>query len=444
MGDADRVFTVASDEALVGLIRQAKRRLVIICPALTDAVAESLITRLPDLGALLITVILDADPEVYRLGFGSEKALDKIRAAGDPSFLDLRMQSGVRIGVVVSDDVTMVFAPVAQLIEAGSKSPTKPNAIVLGGGVTDRLADAAGAGLADNRTARAAPQEIGEAPLTPAAVAHLKDDLKQNPPQQFDVARSLRVFTSKVQYVELEVSNYRFSSRQVRLPQELLDVADDELRSRVSGRIAMPEGGLGIFEIEVETASGAKKTTVDERWLTKQRKRIEDKYTFLVPRYGRVIMHTLREEFDAEIKRFNITLDRYRNAVIAKVSSLKADLVTQIVQEYLPRWIRQPHANYIRYGWTPTAEVLEAELRRTAECIVNEAFDYDLPIVRAVYKSVAPENVRDPQFLDPLKTGMRKQGVPEPIIASLFASGDAAPGTFTLVDGRSSGVGTGA
>jgi hypothetical protein len=147
-----------------------------------------------------------------------------------------RVQNGVRIGVVISDDITMIFSAIPLLIEAGSTSVEKPNAVILSGVATDRLADAAGAGSAEF----AETQEIGTQALTPAAVKAVKQDLKANPPQPFDIARALRVFSSKVQYVELEVTNYRFSSRQIQLSPQLLDVTDDLLKKKMSSRIRVP------------------------------------------------------------------------------------------------------------------------------------------------------------------------------------------------------------
>jgi hypothetical protein len=62
--DDGRTFAVASDEALVRLIARARRRLVVIAPALTKAVADALALRFDDLGQLDVTVILDSDPEL--------------------------------------------------------------------------------------------------------------------------------------------------------------------------------------------------------------------------------------------------------------------------------------------------------------------------------------------------------------------------------------------
>ena len=80
MAAEGRTFVVASDEALIELILGARNRLVVVAPALTQAVADALSGRLRDLNDR-VTIILDSDPEVYRLGFGDQVALDKIREA---------------------------------------------------------------------------------------------------------------------------------------------------------------------------------------------------------------------------------------------------------------------------------------------------------------------------------------------------------------------------
>ena len=137
----------------------AKQRLVVIAPALPLSVAEALAAWFDDLDQLDIRVIVDADAEVYRLGFGEREALNVIRDAATRNLLDLREQSGERIGVVIADENTMVFAPVSKNIEAGSNSAEQPNAIMLKGASTDDLARAAGA----DRSTKVAAGEIGNA-----------------------------------------------------------------------------------------------------------------------------------------------------------------------------------------------------------------------------------------------------------------------------------------
>jgi hypothetical protein len=244
MTDHSRIFAVASDEVLVHLIASARARLVVIAPALMKPVAAALSRRLDDLGQLSVTVILDADPQVYRLGFGDELALDAIRAASAKNLFDLREQPGIRIGVVISDATTLVYSPVSKNIEAGSMTIDKPNAIVLTGGAGDRIASAAGADTSEN----ALKPEVGNTALSADKVSEMQSNLKANPPRPFDITRKMNIFTSRVQYVEFSVSSYQLTTRQIPLPQELVDVADDDLKNRITSRIRAPFDGIGKLE----------------------------------------------------------------------------------------------------------------------------------------------------------------------------------------------------
>lgn len=143
--DEDRTFSVATDTAVIAPIASAERRLVIIAPPLSRAVADALAARFDDLERVDIRVIVDAGAEVYRLGFGEREALEVVRDAASRNLLDLRVQPGVRTGVIISDDDTMVFAPVSKNIEAGSDTVEKPNAIILRGTSANSIARAAGA-----------------------------------------------------------------------------------------------------------------------------------------------------------------------------------------------------------------------------------------------------------------------------------------------------------
>jgi hypothetical protein len=70
--DPARTFAVASDEVLVGLIARARNRVVVIAPALTQALADALSRRFNDLGRLDITVNEHTSENGYRLECGVE------------------------------------------------------------------------------------------------------------------------------------------------------------------------------------------------------------------------------------------------------------------------------------------------------------------------------------------------------------------------------------
>ena len=216
MQDDERTFTVATDTALISMIAGAKRRLVVIAPAFSRAVADALAARFEDLESLDIRVIVDADAEVYRLGFGEREALEVIRDAASRNLLDLREQPGIRIGAIVSDEDTMVFAPISQNIEAGSETAEKPNAVVLHGASAESLARSAGAGRAEDSPIG----EIGNEALEPDRVEAMQEDLERNPPAKFDIARRLQVFSSRIVYVEFEIKGFAIGKKTVPLPDD--------------------------------------------------------------------------------------------------------------------------------------------------------------------------------------------------------------------------------
>ncbi|MHA6346570.1 hypothetical protein [Roseivivax sp. CAU 1761] len=201
-----RTFTSATDESVIEMIRTASSRLAVIAPGVTTPVAKAIAERMADLPSLSLTVVLDADPEVCRTGYGDTEALSIIRHASKESMFDLREQPGVRIGVIISDERTMVYAPVSRNVEAGSTSAERPNAIVLGGPATETLAVASGttpppeAHQPNTETDQQADQEIGHEALRPTRVEEMEADLKANPPRPFDLTRRLTVFVSEVQF----------------------------------------------------------------------------------------------------------------------------------------------------------------------------------------------------------------------------------------------------
>ncbi len=82
-----------SDQDLMALI-STRRRLVLISPGLSSNVARVLSEKWAELGANAVQIVLDADPEVCRLGLGE---LDAVKILGDTARqigAELRHQAG--------------------------------------------------------------------------------------------------------------------------------------------------------------------------------------------------------------------------------------------------------------------------------------------------------------------------------------------------------------
>ena len=154
-----RLFTIASDESLCRQIASARERLTIVSPGLSRKVAAALASRIAeDGGPRELAVVVDVDPEVCRLGYGDIEAVDILRSALGTRGLPLQIQKGIRIGIVVADQEALVYTPTPRLIEAGSTSEDKPNAIRIAGEAAADIARACGVG---EEEAPVLPQEVG-------------------------------------------------------------------------------------------------------------------------------------------------------------------------------------------------------------------------------------------------------------------------------------------
>jgi hypothetical protein len=255
----------------------------------------------------------------------------------------------------------------------------------------------------------------------------MQANLQANPPKPFDITRKLNVFTSKVQYVEFSASNYRLTMRQIALPPELVNKTDDDLKKRISSRIRAPFDGVGKLDVIIEQDGKSESLKIDDEWLSNERKRIEDKYTYQFNKFGRVILYLDRDAFSKAVERFRLIVEKYQAALREKLVTSQADFEKRIVDEFFPRWERNPPEYFARWGSEPTPEKIRAELQRRAKEVFKEAVKFDVPVVKILYKNVAPENIRDRAFLDGLKSIMLKNWVPRDIIDSLFESGQAAP-----------------
>lgn len=413
-----RTFTTSTDDNLIALITGARTRLAVIAPGLTTPVAKALAARMTDLPSLSLTVVLDADAEVYRMGYGDAEALEIIREASSNEMFDLREQPGVRIGVVIADDHTMVFSPVSRMIEAGSVTEDKPNAIMLDGGATEKLA--AAAGVVEGET------EVGITGMEPTRVAQMTADLKINPPQPFDLTRKLTVFTAAAEFVELKVSNYQLSKRRVTLPEEFVGVDDATLRERISGQIRAPLDGIGAQAISIEIDGHKEELLVDEAFIEKERREIEGTFTYVLPKKGRLILKRDRADFDRQIVRFEQIVTKFRDALKASIDKAREGFQNQMLSEFAGKWKVNPPSFLKRRSGGDDPDRIKGEILSRADVLFSSIVNFAAPEVIVNYKGIVIEDIRDPEFRSTLRAAMEKAGVDQSTLDRLFETGDAA------------------
>jgi len=446
---APTTFTVVNDETLSAAISATTETLVYVAPGITKPIVEALESRLDSQPHLLCTLILDLDPEVYRLGYGTEEGLLALQALAARQQIELRQQEGLRIGLLITDGQTLLYSPTPLLIEAGSVSANKPNAVVLSarGDSTAALMRACAANGASNDTTPL-PQhaEIGQAPATPQKVDESVQALKSLPPKKFDVARIERVFESKIQFVELEVTGYRLSTKKVSIPNDLLVGEDSALKEKLKNSFTVLQGDQ-LLKVEIpdfdkdlnplnDETGQPKKVVWSELELEKQRKALYEDFLINVPRFGQVIMRSRRNDFDARLARLKKQIEAFKSAVEERLGEAVLDSIGELAKTLLPRIRENRPARYSKLmsennpSDQDLLSIIEYDLER-AFGGVSELFN---PELRCIYKDVTYESIQDKNFKQLLSDAMRKAGG-EAVVRQLFREFDAAPEATDRLEG---------
>jgi uncharacterized repeat protein (TIGR03803 family) len=209
MTNSSQPYAIVSlpDIELEAQIRCARRRLVVIAPGLSESVARAIVDQWPTLGPNAVQVVLDPDPEVCRLGLGDLAALKMLHDTAERIGGRIHQQQGLRVGVVVTDETTTVYSPTPRLIEAGGKPGERQNALRFD---TPILSPESTATDSELRSI-----DLHTKPMTHADVQKTTQDLDANPPVKFDLARKVRVFNARFEFVEFELHEqvlYNFCS----------------------------------------------------------------------------------------------------------------------------------------------------------------------------------------------------------------------------------------
>ncbi|CAI06260.1 hypothetical protein ebA265 [Aromatoleum aromaticum EbN1] len=439
MTNAASTFTVVNDEVLCSAIAGTSSTLVYVAPGITKPVVEALAASLDSQPNLVATVIVDLDPEVYRLGYGTEEGLRALQALVSRQHLELRQQEGLRIGLLITDGQTMLYSPTPLLIEAGSTSSNKPNAVVIRAG-SDSTAALMQACAVPGHENEATPNlaEVGRTAATPVAVDASLKALKEIPPKRFDVARIERVFESKIQFVELELTGYRLSTKKVTIPNDLLVGEDAALKERLKNSFTLLQGEQMLkieipdFDANLEQVTGEdgkpKTVTWSEAELEKQRKALYDDFLINVPRFGQVIMRNRRPDFDARLMRLRKQIEAFKSAVEQTIGESISNAIADLAKTLSPRVKEKLPARYAKFLTTndPTDEDLLCLITNDLDRTFGGIKGLFNPELRCVFKDVTYESIQDKNFRNQLSEAMRKEGG-EHLARQLFSEHDAAP-----------------
>jgi hypothetical protein len=427
---SSRTFTNADDGQLIELIRTAGHCLILAAPGVSEAVADALDELIsgphrPE----RLAIILDIDPEVCRLGYGTLTGLKKVRNALEAQHLRLQQQTGLRLGLVLTQSRTLFYSPTPLLIEAGSTVANKPSGILVETATVPGVKAACGLGDTPNPELA---QEVGLDFLSNAELTKVEMDLAENPPKEFDVARIERVFNYQLQFVEFKVTDYRLSSKNVHLQPEWLGLDDKDLTRRITNQFKLFDRGdvieVAVPRLDDEGAiargpDGRRlREMVGEKDLDRMAKQLRD-YLVPVSDYGHVIAKKRKAGFEQDVAVFRKMVRFYGRNVRRDLRRKLQDIKKRLLDELTPGLVKKSPRIWLRstLDGKLSAEQVRERLGKALDSVfvgVGDGFD---PKVLVVYKDVTYSTIHDPDFKAKLD---RFYG--EDAVAELFDEHDAA------------------
>jgi hypothetical protein len=392
MTGREQVFLAVDDGRLAAAIRAARKRIVFAAPGLGKLAGHALAEAISRLSGQM-TIILDADAEACRIGYGDPEALQALHDAASRQQMALRRQPGLRIGILIADDTVLIWSPIARSVES-ERREEQPNGLVLEGPATDICSTAMGA---DGTSTLPNDADIGREPLTLNALKDAVADLERNPPAPFDLARRTRVFSSRFQFVEFELRGAQWTERKINLssvllnadlPETLRDILDTQIRPyqeqvELSFEVPYLMRGRRMFDEDGERINVmATQSQVLKYW-----QEIRDHYLRHLPGFGWLIRKDQLQKFRDAAEVFEETLRIWVKAFREHVRGREGRLVNDIVTAVYARIERAPERE--KLGKLDLEAKVKAGLARMR---VIE------PQVRIVLKNVAWESTRDAEF----------------------------------------------
>jgi len=296
-------FTIINSTILAELIKTSEDRLIIVSPGITNDVAIAIAQKANENKIKSIEVIIDSDPDAIRYGYGQIEAIKTLQNLN----IKLRTQPGIRIGIIITDLVSLIFTPTPQNLEEEVKSLSAPNAIYLEKKQVEELLDS----IITERAAKSdsGEVEIGQKEIKREEVKNIENELIERPPIKPDLERRMRVISSVFQFVDTEFKGARIFNNSFSLTGRDLGIKDTELASRISARYQL----FNNEQISVLKNQFDLETVLN---------RIKDAYLKKIPNYGSVLHYKNTKEFTQAVEFFQEEIKRTKQNIETTFSEM--------------------------------------------------------------------------------------------------------------------------
>jgi hypothetical protein len=393
------LFSVLDSAAIALFIHTAQHSVCYAGPGIQLQPAKAIVEVAQRLGPEMMTVCIDCDERVMRMGYGDIEALECLRDGP----IVVRNASGLRTALVIVDDQGFIFTPTALYIEAEPHGEAAPNAMRLSQQqVAEALARLSPAAKAiaqtqattheeQNRIA-ALPVEVATAPITEAQFAKVEASLKEAPPVKFDVARQVRVFEPYLQYIELSLTGVAIQRYRLAIPPNIQKLGSS---SELEGRLRT------TFDLIEKGGKLSSKALEDE--LNEIRKNFTPS---LGKDHGRVMLKAAKPHLEKRLGEFRKKLEAHQKTVEKELQKHLDESRKQVVNYYEPIVMRNPSDALL--GQLLHNHLSEDDVPRWLDTMLKRKFPPAEKLIQKMqlvvrYKDVTFETLNHPDFLESVK-----------------------------------------
>jgi hypothetical protein len=370
------------DEQIIAAVRSVTRRLLIMAPGLSESVALAVSEKWKTLGAPSVNVIVDVDPEVCRLGYGDLKALQLLESVARVLGTTIHHQPGIRIGLVVADETTLIYAPTPLVVESRSLVPTHPNGIRLSS-VPAEVAKEVGLD-SEQKT----EQIIGTQPVCTEDVNAAVSDLAENPPRKFDLMQKVHVFNAAFEFVEFKLEGCSIARKTVRLPSEFVGLGRDPKTQK------MLRSTFRLIDEDSGSLSGGK--------VIKLKEFVSKKFLVNLPNYGNVVLRTNKADFEKAVSTLRRYVARFQKRIERDLQRAIDNNRKTLVEALTPAVANNlPPQSLKHIGRNPDRDTVKSWLDVEMRNLFGDAKSYLSRMeVSLLFKGVTYESLSDANFIE--------------------------------------------
>ena len=390
-------FQHINSEVLCEIIAQTKKSLCYAAPGIQKIPAAEIVTLSENIGPELISVFLDIDENILRMGYGTLEAINLLRDHG----ITIQHISGLRNGLIVSDDIGFSYTPTALFLEKEQTEVPILNAMRL---MPDQIKEAmARLSPASKAIALAQAQtdeeirhiqelvtEIQPEKLNIQQLKEIQENLRSAPPIKFDIARQVRVFQPHFQYVELSLTGAAIQRHKLNIPKSIQRIG---MNKELEGRLKT------TFDLIDKNSKISSKDLDDEL------RNIRENLTrSLGKKHGRIIRVATLSTLKERLANLQKKIETHQKDIKKSLEETLKNSQKMIVNYYLPLVLENPPDELFGIFGVPTEQDINKWLKSAIESTFPTADSLIKKIQLEVnYKDVTFDTLNGEDFLKSIK-----------------------------------------